>query len=260
MEKRYLFFFALIVGILFTLKFFLIARCSIRFIPKIQIVVSRFNENTNWIHEPPFNKFPILMYEKGPQTCTFCEPPKCKKKKLPNIGRCDHTYLYYIIEHYDILPDIIIFLPGSVKIPYKYERALFFLSVAENSTEAVDKLYDKNPEIDYKRDSNLYGFYLDSYTGVASENNKINKNSKLKKSSIRPFGKWFEHHFSKDTKINDIWYSGVLITTRERIRKNPKSFYKKLIKEFSNSSDPEVGHYMERSWFTIFSNQNGFGN
>ena len=44
---------------------------------------------------------------------------------LENVGVCVHTYFYHIIEHYDNLDDIIVFLPGSCmdenKKPLKYD-------------------------------------------------------------------------------------------------------------------------------------------
>ncbi len=48
-----------------------------------------------------------------------------KKKKVsrvitvPNIGRCDQTYLYHIVSNYNHLSVIVLFLPGSVNMEDK---------------------------------------------------------------------------------------------------------------------------------------------
>ena len=42
-----------------------------------------------------------------------------KTINLPNIGREAHTYLYHIINNYDNLADINVFLPGSVDTTHK---------------------------------------------------------------------------------------------------------------------------------------------
>lgn len=39
----------------------------------------------------------------------------------------------------------------------------------------------------------------------------------------------------------------------KNITKNPIEFYKRLLEQFT-TQNPEVAHYMERSWFHIFDN------
>jgi hypothetical protein len=38
---------------------------------------------------------------------------------LPNVGKCDHTYLYHIINNYNNLSKILVFLPGSINMENK---------------------------------------------------------------------------------------------------------------------------------------------
>ncbi|MCX6701734.1 MAG: DUF3431 domain-containing protein [Candidatus Zambryskibacteria bacterium] len=71
---------------------------------KMTMVISRYRENLDWLKELPWN---YIIYDKGEDNL-----PSWVKNvvKLPNIGRESHTYLAYIIDNYDNLPDYTIFL------------------------------------------------------------------------------------------------------------------------------------------------------
>ena len=70
------------------------------------IVIARYNENLEWLI--PYNDSAII-FNKGEHNM----PPFKKVKRLPNIGREGHTYLRYIIDNYDNLPDKVTFLQGD---------------------------------------------------------------------------------------------------------------------------------------------------
>ena len=81
----------------------------------VKIIVARYNEDLSWMKESPFNKFRYIVYNKGIND----DFEKCNVDKiiqLPNVGRCDHTYLYYIIENYNKLSDIAVFFLGSLNM------------------------------------------------------------------------------------------------------------------------------------------------
>jgi len=80
---------------------------------KTQIVISRYSEDISWINNEEYSKYDILCYNKG-KNCK-----KCSIKDLPNVGRCDHTYIYHIVNNYDNLADVTIFLPGSCMDSHK---------------------------------------------------------------------------------------------------------------------------------------------
>ena len=45
---------------------------------------------------------------------------------------------------------------------------------------------------------------------------------------------------------------GLFAVTKEKILKNPIEYYQKLIKPLSEDNDPDIGHFIERSWPFIF--------
>ena len=212
-----------------------------------EIVISRYNENLEWIKEEPFNKYNITVYNKGNNT-NFITTENIKKiNSIENLGKCDHTYLYHIINNYDNLSDITIFLPGSCEMDYKKVKAKRLINVIEEKEAAVF-LYD---EISLNIKTRFYDFSLNDWETSNSINKEINKESKLTLSEFRPFGKWFAHYF-EDIVVKHNTYFGIFSVAKEDILQKPKEYYENLIKQLSKSSNPEVGHYFERAWAAVF--------
>ncbi len=212
---------------------------------KIELVIARYNEDLNWLKDDPFNKHTAIVYNKGVND-DFHKTNVNKIIKLENVGRCDHTYLYHIIQNYDNLADVTIFLPGSADMSYKIERAKRQVLEVEKHNNTV---FIGSRHNDVK--NHHYNFKLDEWKASDSRNYSVNSENKLLLADIRPFGKWYESHF-KDIVVHYVVLSGIFAVSREHIRQHPKSYYEDLIKELSTSSNPEVGHYFERSWNAIF--------
>jgi hypothetical protein len=212
---------------------------------KIELVIARYNEDLNWLKNDPFNKYSAIVYNKGVND-DFYKTDSNKVIKLENVGRCDHTYLYHIIQNYDNLADVTIFLPGSADMSYKIERAKRQVLEVEKHKNTV---FIGSRHNDVK--THHYNFQLDEWKASDSRNYSVNSENKLLLADIRPFGKWYESHF-KDIVVHYVVLSGIFAVSREHIRQHPKSYYEKFIKELSTSSNPEVGHYFERSWNAIF--------
>lgn len=216
----------------------------------MNIVISRYNEDLNWTKESPFNKFRYIVYNKGPNE-NFHKEFVDKIITLDNVGRCDHTYLYHVIENYDNLSDIQVFLPGSTGDGCKKRKAIYILSKIIDSGHKV--AYFK-PESKLKAINKLDSFYkfkLDNWCASNKQNISLNRETKLLLSTRRPLGSWFRYHFG-DMVISNISYQGVFSIDKRDILQKPKSFYEKIIRDVSTHSNPEAGHYIERSWAAIF--------
>ena len=211
----------------------------------IEFVISRYNESLDWTDKEPFNKYPIVLYNKGNNT-DYNNNNIIKTVNLPNVGKCDHTYLYHIIHNYDNLADITVFLPGSADMSNKYFRAVKVVETAEEHRD-TSVMCDKYSDV--KKD--LYNFTMDTWETSYDKNKEINPDKTIKKSSIRPFGKWFESKFG-DLHIEYVTYTGIFAISKDDILQHPKSYYESFIKELENDVNPEVGHYIERSWMAIF--------
>ncbi len=222
--------------------------------PEIKLVVSRFNESIDWFNKKPFDKFKIKCYNKGPELQAFSEGLKLDTKnnsridisELPNVGRCDHTYLHFIIENYNNLPDITIFLPGSCLDNEKAAKTKFIIKKTLQTKNTVFLGY-KLPDIA----NNIYDFNLTGYICKNDENRKLNPEVKLKLSPIRPFGAWYRHNFG-NIKTNFISFHGIFSVHKSHILSHPKEYYENLIGYLDTHSNPEAGHYFERAWAAIF--------
>jgi hypothetical protein len=60
------------------------------------IVVAKYKEDITWVKDL---KYPYIIYDKN--------------KDIPNVGREAETYLRFILENYDNLPDYTVFLQGK---------------------------------------------------------------------------------------------------------------------------------------------------
>jgi hypothetical protein len=214
----------------------------------VRVIVSRYNEDLNWLNEYPFTEFEYIVYNKGIND-DFCKNNVIQVVNLPNIGREGHSYLWHIIAHYDHLANILVFFPGSVNIPKKIEKAKRILNaiIQSNYTsayfdgECVNSIYETFKEFTIKEHP------------LSCEQNcllKSNKKLPLQLAKLRPYGIWHKHFFGN---VPAHWYThyGVFSVDKRDIIQHNVDFYEALIKTVS-VENPEAGHYMERAWGAIF--------
>jgi hypothetical protein len=213
----------------------------------VEIVVSRYNENLEWLNTEPFNKYDIIVYNKG-QNDDFIKTSNINKIiNLKNVGKCDHTYLYHINHNYNNLKDITVFLPGSCDMNDKLEKSKKLIENIEENNQAI--FISDFYSVDIKK--SLYDFELHEWVTSSEVNKKMNSESELEKSPIRPFGKWFETNFGHII-INNSTYQGIFSIAKDDIIQHPQNYYANFENQLSNSSNPEVGHYFERAWAAVF--------
>jgi len=212
------------------------------------IALSRYNEDIEWINNYPFKHFNIKCYNKGPQEPNDkCRSDKCKIINIENVGRCDHTYLYHIINNYDNLAPITLFIPAScMKHQFKYNIVMKLLELI-NETKTTVLLGTLMNDIR----TDLYQFTLNEWSSSDNTNKTANAESKLDPCSIRPFGAWYEANFG-DLHTQVICHFGIFAVAKQHIIQHPKSYYENLISYLDHHSNPEAGHYFERSWAAIF--------
>lgn len=218
----------------------------------VEIVVARYNEDLNWLKDVPFSKYNYTVYNKS-GNANYYKSEKFKEEiKLPNVGREAHSYFTHIINNYDDknFSDLTIFLPGSIELENKYERGKKLLNEIDNVDETdlfACILYDK-PIKEVFND-----FQIDSYHSSNENNKTLNTSTTMKLSGIRPFGKWYESVFNKENKDSKCFtQNSIFGLTKDTILKKPKSYYIDLMNQVDGHSNPETGHFIERSWETIF--------
>lgn len=227
----------------------------------ITLVISRYNENLEWLNSEPFSNISnIIIYNKGINN-NFYGYNKYKVYNLPNVGRDAHTYFYHISKRYTtylLLDSITIFLPGSIELSHKYERAIKLVkTVIENSKNnkniSLFSCTEENPSVL----NNLSDFKIENYVSSNELNKKINNDSNMKLSKIRPLGRWLEN-ILEIKNINELkpikWCNMNLMfaLSNEDIINRPLDFYERIIREINEHHNHEVVHYIERTMPYLF--------
>ena len=222
-----------------------------------EVVIARYNEDLEWLTagslEPLMSDISdmltVTVYNKGLISLSL---PMTRELRLPNVGRCDHTFLYHIVENYDNLADVTVFLPASCFDGSKACNTRMLIDAVARTGNTV--LPKAGTVEDVRND--FYGFQLDSWTASNTKNVAMNPESTLAISPIRPFGPWFDANFGDlveaDVRIKVVCYFGIFAVAREHILQHPRSKYASLLKYLDKDSNPEAGHYMERAWGAIF--------
>lgn len=220
---------------------------------QVDIVISRYMEDLKWLDNDNFRNYRIIIYNKGSND-DFYKPPNSVIIKLPNYGRESHTYLFHIINNYENLSDLTVFLPGSSdyvnkynKIEDKYNKTMNLIKTIKNIKSSC-YICTKQSEEEIEK---IYNFTIDNYNST-NESNKKASITKIDKSDIRPYGKWYEKHIGNDRYKECITYKSIFSVTKEDITQFPLSYYENLFNEVDKKENPETGHYFERSWFGIF--------
>ena len=204
----------------------------------IGLIVSRFNEDISWLKQ--HQEFKIYIYNKGEK---ILDNNFKNIISLKNVGRESHTWLYHIVNNYDNLDDISIFLQGRI--------------------DDLNCMAYRDPT-QYLKVINKYGFAASRYGllgpfhwkhNVGIENNEKYKESwnnfEISRSSIG-FRKFSENLFPDIPKIVATSYGGCFAIKKDLIRKYEVSFYSNLLSQLSIHKNPIEGHYMERLWCYIF--------
>ena len=213
----------------------------------IDCVIARYNESLDWLMVSEFQHITrFIIYNKGKPITTIL-PLNATVINIPNVGKCDHTYLYHIVRNYDNLADMTIFISGTLRDHRKGPRlknTIKLVNKTKNSVFIVDKLNVPH---------DIYNFSM-SYYMSSNPINQVDEGSiaKLYPANIRPFGKWFEYHWPNQSTVGAP-YTSIFAVHKKHILQHEKKYYISFLEEVSVDVNPEVGHYLERSWLMIFS-------
>jgi hypothetical protein len=200
------------------------------------IVVARYNESINWVDWlTPEQRTRVKVYNKGPDDLSYPVT-----EKLPNIGREGHTYLWYIIQNYDRLPDYVIFIQADPFDHFNFEPKDMSDVVREWIREVkwngiTKGVTSHEYEHDISRDSR-FGYYKGNLYP-----------------SSRNFGEWMDEFVEQGVCPPKRMHAcGCFGVSSKLIKTRSVDYYKKILDDLSVDNNPESGHYLERSWHYIF--------
>jgi hypothetical protein len=169
----------------------------------------------------------MVVYDK----CNFGKhvPDNVYCRPLENVGRDAGTFTHFVLDYWDNLPKDIYFLPGNIN---KHNRRGRFLRMLDQEGTGCGGV----------KLGGSANFTLSEYEGTP-----------LLPASLRPFKAWYEAYVGKwkDTDEGPCW-NCVMRTSRNRIRRHPKTFFLRIEEELKKHNNNEVVHYVERSMASIF--------
>lgn len=197
--------------------------------------MARYNEDVSWLQRlPPEILKCVTLYNKGDPIRV---PGVDMVVATPNVGREAHTYLTHIVDNYEHLSNNIIFIQAN---PFEHVHR----PPIANFEEWLKDWTSVELTTNYEPEGDPYSFRLKEYHG-----------EKLGQAPTC-LGKWFETYINRKYPEPSTmrWYFGACFgTCRERILCRSKVYYQRLLDQVSTHRSPEVAHYLERSWYYIFS-------
>ena len=131
---------------------------------------------------------------------------------------------------------------------YKKNKAILLLN------KIIQNNYENAYFIGYYHQSikeSFNNFKLDNYKTLNKNNLLLNNEKKLRKSRIRPYGNWYSYFFG-NIQTHWVTFWGIFSIDKKDIIQHSIERYQLLLNTVNNHSNPEAGHYIERSWGAIF--------
>lgn len=198
------------------------------------LIVARYREDVSWLASVPAG-YDVFVYAKDPASS------EGSYELLPNLGREAHTYLHFIITHYDSLPALSVFCQGD---PFPHSRD--FLG-------ALSTLPDDAPFRELADERILFDRY-----GSPQLSNFFRSRAGM-----------YLHHFYQALFGEECPLllcarpAALFAVTRDYIRARPPAFYRRAMELITAFESPDTGasragediiegHFFERLWHKIF--------
>jgi hypothetical protein len=201
-----------------------------------KIIVARYNEDINWLNSEISN---CIIYNKGNKLNIENEI------LLDNVGRESETYLNYIIQNYNNLPDIVIFTQANIA-DHKGSNDINYLLNIKNEANQ----HTKSQNYNYQFDNNCNSCWKSDWNfnnGVYYLKDNYKNNSPIL------YIDWFKHFIQNEyPNPIKIYMNGIFAVDKKCILKHSIDYYKNLILQVNHHINPCEGHFFERSWYYIF--------
>ena len=242
---------------------------------EIHIVISHCKSDLHWVanftkgHEESIASIHIVTKCGAP---VHGAPEKAVIQKLPNVGRCDHSYAYYITtlldrkmtEHGGKEKDsIVMFLKDDMSQDNLHQGARWnsFASMVRIAASSngfacgVDLSEDTEPSYSYSAYHNPSGMFqvaFKSYT--RNQKDYVSDGIDFASGKYENLGVFYKHLDAGPLpELVQVCYGGVFAASVENIKKTDISIWKKAEESLSRGDNIQEGHYMERLWGPLLS-------
>ena len=235
---------------------------------EIHIVVSHCKSDLEWITD--FTKGHDIASIHVISKCgmpVLGSPEFATIEVLPNVGRCDHTYAYYIstvldqkIKEGEEDNSVVFFLKDDISANNLHQsgkwnsfKSMLGLASSTNGfgcgilPGSTKFGLDRFALSAYHEYSTLFDFSMQNY----SRNIKgYTTDGVVFQSEYETLGSWVKMLGSLNpmNEIVQICYGGVFAASVSNIKKQNSSVWKNIEKSLSRGNNIQEGHYAERSW------------
>lgn len=211
------------------------------------LVVAICGEDVAWVDRwaPYFTE--VIVYSKCSQSPVF-ESGDIVVKQQANVGGCDMTYLQYIIDHYNSLPDKVTFVKGTLCSKDRWWLHSCHRIFDGDSTRPLEPTC-QSTRADVEE---MMQFSLSDYYPRSNRD----QGHPFTKSEYANMGEWVDQatlltrQIFESARAEPI-YGGYFTASRAHILNAPRSVYVNL-REQQTAPNEEVDHFIERSWSTLF--------
>ena len=238
----------------------------------VHIVVSHCKSDLDWLDDFIGNRTVASIH-----VITKCgypvkgAPRDSVIEVLPNVGRCDHTYAYYItttlpktVRHEDEDNSVVLFLKDDLSSANMHQHGSWnnfdsMVELASSSNgfacgvipDAIDFGASRFFLSAYHEVKTLFEFSMDDYArnikGYSSDNENF-------RSPYKSLGSWFDSlDAGSPPPIVQVCYGGVFAAAVTNIKRTRMSIWEALEKSLSRANNIQEGHFAERSWAGLIS-------
>lgn len=208
--------------------------------PTVGIAVAHYSEDLSWLDGV---KDLCTVYSKGGAK----NAPSSPYTPLPNIGREGHTFLYHIVEHYNSLPDVTIFLQGHIE---------------DHVTMTIDEIVDLSRKTK-PGEVTTFSFreleLFDLWDGIPWEQYPSWKkwSSMERVNAAKTPAEYWRQFFNKEIPESVGFQPGAIFAAHKKtIQQHPQELYREILNELFLGDmahvNPETGHHMERFWLAMW--------
>ena len=214
--------------------------------PRAHIVLCRYDEDISCLdHWLGHDGCKVFVYDRGPHPWVDV-PPTVTHITCNNVGREGYVYLQHTLAHYDALPDVVVFSQCDVRDvprPIPLERLLAVrhfgaacYNVGQGFLLATRWCQGENQGlgyIEFPANSKWWKAWMQGDMARAHQ-------------SIGDF--YLKYVDARLPPVNRCvtTLTGTYAAARQTILGRSREYYSRLQQTLADSSDPEVGHYVER--------------
>lgn len=238
--------------------------------PRISLVISHCQkDDIDWLQTftAGYTVSETTVYSKCNHSLRRLPFPNTKLVRLPNVGRCDHSYAHHINHNYHqrsaataASNEVTFFLKDDrdeENIRTGQTRALEeMLQIVQQNAFACGLTLELGKSFSlsvYHHTKTLESFHLDNYSRPKYKSNQMTITPfKSPYQNLGSFAQAINFSFSKDLTM--VCYGGWFAATQEAIRRQPKHVWQNLELALSRGDNLEEGHLTERSWAGLLAN------